>query len=228
MPPNPLPSTPPPVVLFIHGSVGAQYQPKNWGIFQSWGRLIAAARMVAVSFTHRLGYPNPLFGEAAADHRAALAFVRANAGSWGADADRLAMMAWSGGGPLLSAGLREKPPFLRCLLAFYALLDARSYPPFADHESREALESFSPVLCLQNGGSAIPPVFIARAGQDELPPVNDSIDRFFSRALAVNAAVALMNHPRGEHGFDNQNDDSRTREIIRAAIAFLEAHLLEH
>jgi hypothetical protein len=34
-----------------------------------------------------------------------------------------------------------------------------------------------------------------------------------------------MNHPQGVHGFDNQNDDDRSREIVRSAIAFMQVHL---
>jgi hypothetical protein len=39
--------------------------------------------------------------------------------------------------------------------------------------------------------------------------------------------LALMNHPQGKHGFDALNDDARSREIIRAALAFMHAHLSE-
>jgi len=68
-------------------------------------------------------------------------------------------------------------------------------------------------------------LFVARAGQDEIPMMNDSIDRFLSAATAANAPLTYMNHPLGEHGLDNQNDDDRSREIIRAALAFLSTHL---
>jgi hypothetical protein len=34
-----------------------------------------------------------------------------------------------------------------------------------------------------------------------------------------------MNHPNGMHGFDILNDDARTREIIKATLAFLQEHL---
>jgi len=44
-------------------------------------------------------------------------------------------------------------------------------------------------------------------------------------ALARNIALSLLNHPDGVHGFDNQNDDERSREIIRSAIAFMYIHL---
>jgi hypothetical protein len=34
-----------------------------------------------------------------------------------------------------------------------------------------------------------------------------------------------MNHPVGVHGFDNQNDDARSREIIEGLLTFLKTHL---
>ena len=68
-------------------------------------------------------------------------------------------------------------------------------------------------------------MFIGRAGRDEVPTMDDSIDRFVKEALVKNISLSLMNHPQGVHGFDNQNDDERSREIIRNAIAFMQAHL---
>jgi hypothetical protein len=68
-------------------------------------------------------------------------------------------------------------------------------------------------------------MFLARAGHDEVPTMLDSIDRFVGKALSANVALTLMNHPQGVHGFDNQNDDERSREIIRAAIEFIRTHL---
>jgi len=71
----------------------------------------------------------------------------------------------------------------------------------------------------------IPPMFIARAGHDEVATMLDSIDRFVAEALSKDIALTLVNHPQGVHGFDNQNDDERSREIIRTAIEFIRLHL---
>ena len=68
-------------------------------------------------------------------------------------------------------------------------------------------------------------MFLARAGHDEVPTMLDSIDRFVGKALSANVALTLMKYPQGVHGFDNQNDDERSREIIRAAIEFIRTHL---
>jgi len=214
-----------PAVLFIHGSAGAEARAKDWGVYISWGRLVAASGMVGVTFTHRLGYPKPFLNDAAADVEAAVSYVRANADSLGVDRDRLCLAAYSGGGPLLSAAMRERPKYVRCLVSFYAFLDVRQSPMHTPHEPAETLERFSPVAQLAAGVDGLAPVFVARAGLDQIPTMNDSIDRFVREAVAKNAAVALYNHPRGVHGFDNQTDDARSREIVRAALDFMRTHL---
>lgn len=214
-----------PIVALIHGGRGAQYKPKDWGIFQSWGRLIAAAGMVSVMFTHRLGYPKPLLAEAALDLRNAIDYIRANADAFGADPSRIALFAWSAGGPLLSIALQDRPQFIRCLVAFYAYLDIQRSPSHVENESADTLKAFSPIAHLERDASRIVPVFVARAGQDEIPMMNESIDGFVAAATAANVPLTYMNHPTGEHGFDNQNDDHRSREIIRSALAFLSTHL---
>jgi acetyl esterase/lipase len=213
-----------PIVVLMHGAAGAQYKPKDWGLFRSWGRLIAAAGMVAAVFTHRLSYPKPLLAEAALDVSNAIDYIRARAGSFNADPGRIALIAWSGGGPLLSVAMRQQPSFARCLLAFYAYLDIQRSPTHIEHETAEFLKMYSPISYLDGNASNMP-LFVARAGQDEIPGMNDSIDRFVTAAVAANLPLTFMNHPAGEHGFDNQNDDDRSREIIRAALEFLRIHL---
>ena len=214
-----------PAVLFIHGGAGAESRPKDWGIYISWGRLVAASGMVGVTFTHRLGYPKPLMHESAADVEAAVAYVRANADSLGIDKDHICLAAYSAGGPLLSPAMRDRPPYVRCLVAFYAFLDVQQSELHRAHETPETVKSFSPITHLANDAGQIAPMFVARAGLDEIPTMNDSIDRFVREAVKQNAAVTFVNHPRGVHGFDNQTDDARSREIIRAALDFMKTHL---
>lgn len=214
-----------PAVVFIHGGAGAQSRAKDWGIFISWGRLVAAAGMVGVTFTHRLGYPKPLLAEAASDVSDAVNYVRANADALHVDRDRICLAAYSGGGPMLSMAMRDAPPYVRCLVAFYAFLDIQQSELHRPHESAETLRDYSPIYHLIRQEGRIPPLFIARAGRDEIPAMNDSIDRFMREAIARNAHVDFANHPQGVHGFDNQTDDGRSREIIRHAIEFMKTHL---
>src|SRR5437764_9697905 len=107
---------------------------------------------------------------------------------------------------MLSLGMPGSRPFVRCLIWFYAFMaiKARDY---RNTEPAETLKTFSPITYVQKDASKIPPMFIARAGRDEVPTMDDSIDRFVNEALVKNVALTLMNQPQGVHGFDNQNDD---------------------
>ena len=213
-----------PAVIFIHGGVKTEYTPKDWGIYTSWGRLIAASGFVGVTFTHRLEYPNKSLEKAAQDVLAAIDYLRANGDKYHVDKDRICLIAYSAGGPLLSLAMRGETPFVRCLIAFYAFMDIQQ-SDYRKTEAAETVKAFSPITYLQEDVSKIPPLLIARAGRDEVPSMDDSIDRFVKEALAKNIMFNLANHPHGVHGFDNQNDDERSREIIRSAIAFMQTHL---
>jgi acetyl esterase/lipase len=215
-----------PAVLFIHGGASERFTPKDWGIYTSWGRLIAASRMVGVTFTHRLGFPQTLLNEGASDVEAAINYIRTNADSLNIDKNRICLIAFSAGGPMLSGAMRDKPSYVRCLVAFYAFMDVQQSEFHRTSETPETVKRFSNINYLTDGdASRIAPLFIARAGQDEIPTMNDSIDRFIREAISKNAAITIMNHPQGAHGFDNRNDDERSREIIQAAIAFMKLHL---
>src|SRR5438874_3938310 len=213
-----------PVVIFLHGGGKTDYTPKDWGVYTSWGRLVAASGFVGVTFTHRLEYPTASLEKAAVDVLDAVKYVRANADKYHVDKDRVCLIAYSAGGPLLTLAMRGDIPFVRCLVGFYAFMDIQQ-SDYQKTEKPETVKSFSPITYLQTDANKIPPMFIARAGHDEVATMLDSIDRFVADALSKDIALTLVNHPQGVHGFDNQNDDERSREIIRTAIEFIRLHL---
>ncbi|HEV8577668.1 MAG TPA: DUF4440 domain-containing protein [Thermoanaerobaculia bacterium] len=214
-----------PAVVFIHGGASTTYQPKDWGIYQSWGRLVAASGMVGVTFTHRLGFPKTAILDGASDVADAIAYVRAHAAELGVDGDRLCLAAYSAGGPMLSPFLSDPPPYVRCLVAFYAFMDIRQSEAHRQSETAETLDRFSPIVQIARAPARVPPLFLARAGQDQVPTLKDTIDRFVGEALKQNIPLTFANHPQGVHGFDNQNDDERSREIVRDAVEFMKGHL---
>lgn len=110
-------------------------------------------------------------------------------------------------------------------MSFYAFLDIQHSELHRDHDDPETLRSFSPITYLPTSGREMAPMFIARAGLDAIPGINDSIDRFLEVALSRNAPVTLVNHALGVHGFDSQTDDARSREIIESALDFMKTHL---
>src|SRR5438477_12915423 len=88
-----------PAVIFLHGGAKTDYTPKDWGVYTSWGRLIAASGFIGVTFTHRLEYPNASLEKAATDVRDAINYGRSNADKYNVEKDRVSFIAYSAGGP---------------------------------------------------------------------------------------------------------------------------------
>lgn len=217
-----------PAVVFIHGGplppgVGpdAWPKPKDWGIFKSYGELAAASGLVGVTFNHRL-HSLAAYDTSAADVQALLEHVRANAAELHVDPERIAVWAYSGGGPLLSFAFREAPSWLKAVVSYYAILDL---PP--EGTTPGASDRLSPVKHLKASTRPVPPVFIARAGIDS-PAINASVESFVTAALEKNVMLELFTLPEARHGFDldmGDNNTPRTREAVERTIAFLKARL---
>jgi acetyl esterase/lipase len=213
-----------PAVLYVHGGpVPAEMTPPTqWGIFTSHGQLAAASGLIGVVFRHRLHAPTD-YSRSEQDVRAAVDYVRAHADELQIDPERLALWAFSGGGPQLTWILRDPPPYVRALVFFYALLDLRhAIPADADEQLRAGVHAFSPAAWVERAPEL--PLLVARAGRDNAL-FNQGIDRFVQAALAANANLTLANHRHGQHSFDLLDDDARSHELIAQAIAFLQQHL---
>ena len=215
-----------PGVLFIHGGpIPSDFRPqlKDWGQYVSYGELIAASGLVGVTFNHRY-HDFTQLDQSASDIAAAIRYVRDHAELFHFDSDRLCLWAISGGGPFLSFALRDKPTFVRCIVAYYASLDLRQSKEASAVVSEETLQKFSPVSYLSRSTSAGAPIFIARAGLDH-PEFKQSIDLFLREALAANVVLDFANHHQGQHAFDILDDAARSRWIIARTIEFIKTYV---
>lgn len=214
-----------PAVVFIHGGplppgAGPNEwpKPKDWGVYRSYGELAAASGLIGVTFNHRL-HSLQAYDTSAADTKALIEHVRANAAELHVDPERIAVWAYSGGGPLLTFAFRDSPAWLKAVVSYYAILDL---PP--DGLAPGAAERLSPLRFLKSSVRPGPPTFIARAGLDA-PAINASVEAFVSAALSRNLMFELFTLPEGQHGFDVGDDHPRSREAIARKIAFLKARL---
>ena len=223
-----------PALIFVHGGLVARQAgpaPTTWPSYRSWGRLVTAAGLVGVMFNHRMTTDENIEA-AAGDVTAAVEYVRANAATLGIDPDRLCVAVYSAGGPLASLFMREATPSVRCLVLFYPYLDLehmRSQSPFRPAHPAAHVDSlvprYSPAHLLTVAPGSQPPIFLAMAGADAIPRLNDSIERFMRTAVANRVEIDFMLHRTGEHGFDQRNHDARTREILERALAFVTRHV---
>lgn len=215
------------VVVFIHGGYlppNLLTEPKDWGSFKSRGRLAAAAGFAAITFNHRFYNGWDALRDAKQDLADLLAFVRQHASEYGGlDGDHITLWTFSGSGPLLTEYIAEPHRFVSSLVSYYADLDLR--PELGSpnsHLSQQICDEFSATPFLGKA-KRVPPMFIGRAGKDS-PVLNRGVDGFIAEALKANVMLDLATHPEGRHGFDTENDDRRSREILRQTLDFIRAH----
>jgi hypothetical protein len=217
-----------PAVVLVAGYNDVGYEKmlgvkfKEMGMSISWGQLIAASGLVAIAYTNR----QPI-----ADLDALLRHLQENGESLGIDGERMGVCACSGNVPLALSALMQSPtpapkgPALRCGAVLYGfMLDLDGATGVA-----EAAEMFR--FTNPNAGRSLDdlredlPLFIVRAGREEFPHLNDSIDRFFAKALTLNRPITLVNHAAGPHSFDLLDDSETSRGIIRQVLDFLTSQL---
>jgi acetyl esterase/lipase len=214
-----------PVVIFALGYPGAGYR-KMWrcketemGSYVSWAKLVAASGMAAITYS---------IDEPVADLDALVRYVRENASELGIDRNRLALWACSGNVPTaLSLLMQPDSDSLKCAVFCYgAMLDLDGSTGIA--ESSEAWGFANPSAGRSVEEISIDvPLFIARAGRDQIPGLNDSIDRFVVHAVRRNLPITFVNHAKGPHWFDVLDDSETSRQIIREIVAFMRFHLID-
>lgn len=165
-----------PAVVFVHGgpiSPLLSLPPTDWGVFRGYGALAAASGWIGVTFNHRYFGIDQL-EPAARDIAAAVAYLREHAPELQVDGDRLCLWAFSGGGAFLADTLREPPPCVRCLVAYYSVLDLR---PLAGVELRKIL------LFMPRKSILFLALYESQAGGQGVPPRSTRIERAISTTL---------------------------------------------
>jgi len=213
------PAVPAVVIVLGFPDVGVPLEPlgcqyREMGMAISWAQLFAASGMAGIIYESR----NP-----ASDLGSVLSCLRDNGESLGIDGTRLGVWATSGNAPVALSSLMNGSVSCGVLSCGYmldlegatAVAEAAAQYHFANPMAGKRVEDMSGDVAL----------FIARAGRDQFPGVNESIDAFVAGALRCNLPVTLVNHATGPHGFDLLDDTEASRDIMRAKLAFLQAKL---
>ena len=230
-----------PAMLFVHGDAPPTVleNAKDWEQYVSWGQLIAASGLIAVTFNHRSTESLTKLYEAASDVEDLLAFVSDPAHDLGIDTSMLGMWTCSAGSVIgLHAVLGKRSSHVHCTITYYGAADLQAFfdqrADLTENTRKsehtlplllpETFEEFSAPASMKRVVGESMPLFVACAGLDA-PELNASIERLVTAALANNVNLMLMNHATGHHGFDIIDDDERTREIIHATLEFIKIHL---
>jgi acetyl esterase/lipase len=183
-----------PAVVFVNG-VGLPAL-KEWQIYRSWARLVAASGFAAITFESRRAQVHD-------DVRDLFGHLRAHAGDLGIDPDRVAVWSCSGNtGPALAYVTSASGAWLKAVVAYYGWVEESD-------------------VALIRGDQ---PFFVVRAGRDN-PELNLRLAALADRAVGANAPWTVINAPRLTHAFDALDDGPESRQVVRDTLTFLDRQL---
>jgi dienelactone hydrolase len=210
-------NSPVPAVIFVLGDASPEQlrNAKDWTVFRSYGRLVAASGFVGVTFNHRSSENHRKLADVQSDIRDAVSFVRDEGKNFGIDPKRFCLWYFSGAGPLLGIGMGANASSVRCIVAYYPIL--------APAPGHGRFEEFSALAQMRRHAPNVPPLLLAKAGRDE-PELNGLIDEFRKEAERLKLPLEYLEHPTGPHAFDILDDSEVSRGIIKKTITFIQRH----
>lgn len=191
------------------------YKEIGWTV--SMCQLIALSGMVAIAYTNR---------DPVADLRALFNHLQDCAGSLKIDPARIGVVAVSGNVPTALTTIMQdatRPPAC-AVFGYGCLLDLDGATDVADAAKQFGFVNACAGRTLADLRRDVP-LLITRAGRDQFPEMNASIDRFVRHALLANLPVTVVNHAAGAHAFDLFDDTRTSRDMVRQTLRFLRQHL---
>ena len=201
------PMAPPPTTL--------SYKGIGWTV--SMCELIALSGMVAIAYTNR---------DPVADLQALLEHIHERAGSLRIDPAKVGVIAVSGNVPTaLTTIMQDANRTPACAVFGYGcLLDLDGATDVADAAREFGFANPGAGRTFADLRRDVP-LLITRAGRDQFPAMNASIDSFIRQGLKENLPITLVNHAEGPHAFDLFDDNRTSRDILRQTLQFLRQHL---
>jgi len=190
---------------------------KELGSNVSWAEAMAAAGLAVVTYVNVKPYDDAVnvmqhIGERGAD--------------LGIDRSRLGLWSNSGNVPnALGLLMDSAGRGISCAALLYGYMLDLNGSTIVKEASRFGFVTPAAGRSMAEMATQVPLV-VARAGLDEMPGLNRTIDAFVAQALERNLAITLVNHREGPHAFDAVHDSDETRRIIRQVLMFLASHLL--
>jgi acetyl esterase len=215
-----------PAVVTVHGGGGMLGGRSEDTLWSEW---LAEQGYVVFSIDYRLGLP-PRWQDATGDVKCAVGWVKENAGRYGVDSDRIALMGRSAGGHFaLLAAYTEGDPRLRpsCDVPDTGVAAVAAFYPGTDFTRPDDTQSpwWRPSLgnsVKDSRGTDVdyvaegdrrlaspvshvdpgdPPTFLTHGGQDQFSPPEQSV-LLADRLEEADVAHRLLELPWARHGFD--------------------------
>lgn len=175
----------------------------------SWARLFAASGISAVAL--QASDPAP-------DTCSLIRRLHDSAADYQLDPTRMALWSCSGNVPTALSVLDQLPEISAALL-MYGFMTEPGDNQFVSAAAEQFRFSHPPLgeNFLDRSGE----ILVVRAGRDEFPGVNESIDYFVEQAENRSLDVRLIEYKEGVHAFDVLDDSVESKAVLEQAIDFL-------
>jgi hypothetical protein len=223
-PPNIADDTQLPVVVFVFGFPDSAAEKiagvklKDFQQYINWGNWTAQEGMIAV--TYETQQPH-------VDLEVLVEHLRENAVSLNIDPERIGLWSCSGNVPTAMSYVKNE---MKNYIKFSAYLYGPMFTPDQKYHNQinalaEKLGFFYSELKIVEQLPKDIPLFIVRAGKDEMEPINESIEHFITHSLANNVPLTLINYAEGAHAFDISDNSEEAQEVIKQILEFMKSKL---
>jgi dienelactone hydrolase len=220
-PPNKDETTLLPAVIFVFGYPDSVIQKnlgvklKDMGAYSSWCELIASSGVAAIAYET---------SEPEKNIKEIFNYITANSQKIMINPGRICIWSCSGNVPtalsLLASDLK-----IKCGVFFYGFM----IEPPGNNKASEVAKKVGFVYpeLLKNPELLRwdVPTLVVKAGKDNVPNIQPTIDNYISQALAHNSPIQFINYSTGQHAFDILDNNDESREIIKRTIHFIKYHL---
>jgi hypothetical protein len=212
-----------PAMIIVAGYPGTMEPRPTTLAYKEIGWTVSMCQLLALSGLAAIAYTNH---EPVADFRALFEHVHERGGSLRIDPARVGIIAVSGNVPTaLTSVMREARRTPVCAVFGYGcLLDLDGATDVADAAGQFGFANPGVGRTIADLRRDVP-LLITRAGRDQFPAMNASIDRFIRHGLIENLPITFVNHAEGPHAFDLFDDSRTSRDIVRQTLRFVRQHL---
>ena len=213
-----------PAIIIVYGLPNdvqitlAGEQLRKWSWHVSWCKIFAASGIAAIAY-ETVDPVNDIVSLAK--------YIHSNEDKLMIDTDNIGAFAFSGHTPTAISNILN-PAFdiFKCAAIYYGFFLTQ------DFEFLPQVDSISQIMRFETPRLPDPrywrknvPILIVRAGLDNVPFLNQSVQHFYLKAIDHNLPITLINYPTGSHGFEVYDDNDTTRFIIQSTLDFWDFNL---
>lgn len=206
-----------PVVVFGLGYRMSSESLRDAHFYTSWGRLVAAAGMVGISYDTE---------QPDRDLETLMTFIQDNAEVLKIDPAQIGLMSSSANVPTVMSYLMQQG---KSEIRFGVYYYGHSLTPDRKYGAGFG-ESCALRGCLFDELADVTyvdpdlPLFIVKAGQDFVPNINEAWDHFIAYVREAGTPVTVVEYEDGRHGFDTQQKTEESAEIIAQTVDFMKTN----